>query len=388
MKHVLLYLRDAHCRSVGVGFALLGGLFGSWAVMIPAIKEKFALDDAQLGLLLLSIPLGAMIFNPFAASGMQKIGIRRFTKASMFLISLFYLIPVASSDIYILAAGLVLSGVGITSLNISINTMATSYQQHSGKLIMSTSHGMFSLGLMIGSLGASIGLGYGLGPQTYMTAVCIGGLLLSVWNFRKLDKIPLALLISEDKGSVKSIWRFPGMTMVLMIVISVCVNMTEGSMPDWTALYMKEVVQSNPYFFGWGLSGYSLCMALGRFLGDGLIPRFGENTILRYGAILTSIGIGIAVFLPYTVTSILGFSLVGFGVSCGAPILYSSASKVPDLPHGAGLALMNTYAMGGFLFGPVIIGFISDAVSLSFALSVLMLLSVIWWWLSGKVNLY
>jgi MFS family permease len=366
----------------------LGGLFGSWAVMIPAIKEKFNLDDAQLGLLLLSIPLGAMIFNPFAASGMQRMGIRKFTKASMFLICLFYLIPVASSNLLLLAIGLVLAGIGITSLNISINTMATSYQQYSGLLIMSTSHGMFSLGLMMGSLGASIGLGYGLGPQIYMAVVCTGGLLLAIWNFRKLDEIPLIEVVSEETMSFKGMWKFPGMTMVLMIVISVCVNMTEGSMPDWTALYMKEVVQSNPYFFGWGLSGYSLCMALGRFLGDGLIPRIGENAILRYGAILTCFGIGIAIFFPYTITSIIGFSLVGLGVSCCAPILYSSASKVPDLPHGSGLALMNTYAMGGFLFGPVIIGFISEAISLPFALSVLMVLSILWWWLSGKVKLY
>jgi len=373
---------------VGVGFALLGGLFGSWAVMIPTIKEKFTLDDAQLGLLLLSIPLGAMLFNPFAATGIQKIGIRRFTKASMFLICLFYLIPVASSNIYLLATGLVLSGIGITSLNISINTMATSYQQYSGKLIMSTSHGMFSLGLMIGSLGASIGLGFGLGPQIYMTAVCAAGLLLAFWNFDKLNSIPLTDMLTDESGNRNGMWKFPGMTMVLMIIISVCVNMTEGSMPDWTALYMKEVVQSNPYFFGWGLSGYSLCMALGRFLGDGLIPRFGENAILRYSAVLTCVGIATAIFLPYTITSILGFSLVGFGVSCCAPILYSSASRVPDLPHGSGLALMNTYAMGGFLFGPVIIGFVSEAVSLPFALSVLMILSIIWWWLSAKVKLY
>jgi MFS family permease len=141
---------------------------------------------------------------------------------------------------------------------------------------------------------------------------------------------------------------------------------------------MKEVVQTSPYFIGWGLFGYSAFMATGRLFGDGIIPVYGKNNVLTYGACLAACGLLVIIFLPYTWTAIAGFALIGLGVSCGAPILYGSASRYPGMQDAGGLAIMNTYAMGGFLMGPVCIGFISDLVSLPFAFAGVALLSVLW----------
>ena len=173
-----------------------------------------------------------------------------------------------------------------------------------------------------------------------------------------------------------------------MIIISLCVNITEGSMADWTAVYMREVVVTSPFYQGWGLTGYSLFMALGRLLGDKIIPIYGANKILFFGGILSLIGISISIFLPFTFSSILGFSIVGAGVSCCAPILYASASRVPNMAKGSGLAIMNTFAMGGFLFGPVLIGFISNAYSLQIAFGVIALLGLVWIIQSKRVSLF
>eukprot|EP01035_Chromulina_nebulosa_P059722 gene59722-81718_t len=128
-------------------------------------------------------------------------------------------------------------------------------------------------------------------------------------------------------------------------------------MADWTAVYMRDVVQTDDYFIGWGLAGYSMFMALGRFFGDALIPRFGGNAVLRIGGIIAALGAG---------------------VSCGAPILYGSAARVPGMAKGAGLATMNTFSMGGFLAGPVLIGFISKSVNLPFAFSIVAVLAIVW----------
>jgi MFS family permease len=159
-------------------------------------------------------------------------------------------------------------------------------------------------------------------------------------------------------------------------------------MADWTAVYMRDVVQTNAYAVGWGLAGYSMFMALGRFLGDNLIPKYGSNNMLKIGGIVAALGILLAVLLPNTATAIIGFALVGAGVSCAAPILYGSAARIPNMAQGAGLATMNTFSIGGFLAGPVVIGFISKATSLPIAIGVIAVLALLWAFLSGKVKLY
>jgi MFS family permease len=151
---------------------------------------------------------------------------------------------------------------------------------------------------------------------------------------------------------------------------------------------MRDIVQTDDYFIGWGLAGYSMFMSLGRFVGDALIPRFGGNAVLRTGGIIAALGIALAVIFPYTITAILGFTMVGAGVSCGAPILYGSAARVPGMAKGAGLATMNTFSMAGFLAGPVFIGFVSKSVSLPFAISLVAILALVWSFLVNRVKLY
>jgi len=153
-------------------------------------------------------------------------------------------------------------------------------------------------------------------------------------------------------------------------------------------VYMRDIVNTSTYFEGWGLAGYSLFMALGRFLGDKIIPMYGANKVLIYGGILSIIGISISIFFPFTFSTIIGFAFVGAGVSCGAPILYASAARAPGMAKGSGLAMLNTFAMGGFLFGPVIIGFISKSFSLPIAFGLVAFLGIAWVFNSRRVKLF
>jgi predicted MFS family arabinose efflux permease len=303
----------------------------------------------------------------------------------MILLSITYAMPVSMSVLALASVSLVLVGMSLSVTNVAMNTCVTSLEHQYDINIMSTCHGMFSAGLMFGSMTSSIWQGMKVQPSTQMISIAIL-LIILVFVLR-----PTILKIHEEKitkneGGAK--FALPKGALLLMILISLCTNITEGTMADWTAVYMKEVVQTDVYFIGWGLAGYSMFMSLGRFMGDALIPRFGANTVLRVGAVMVAIGILIAVFLPYTISAILGFTLVGAGVSCAAPILYGSAARVPNMAKGAGLATMNTFSMAGFLAGPVLIGFISKSVHLPFAISLIAVLAIMWVVLVNRVKLY
>ena len=394
--HIRTFFTNRQSFAIGMVFISVGFLFGNWATLIPYIKQKFDLDDAQLGLLLLSMPIGATVMNPFSTYFINRFGMLNTTILGLILLVVTYILPVTFAYLPLVSVGLVLVGMSLSVTNVAMNTCVTSLEHQYGINIMSTCHGMFSAGLMFGSIAASILRGMQIEPVLQMTfiAVVITALvmllrhtILSIHNEKYKEE-------GEDGGTptggtpLGAKFILPKGALLLMILISLCTNVTEGTMADWTAVYMRDVVQTDDYFIGWGLAGYSMFMALGRFLGDALIPRFGGNAVLRTGGIIAALGIVLAIIFPYTMTSTLGFMLVGAGVSCGAPILYGSAARVPGMAKGAGLATMNTFSMGGFLAGPVLIGFISKSVNLPFAFSIVAVLAIVWAFLVNKVKLY
>lgn len=387
-RHLAVFFTRKQTLAIGFAFFSIGFLFGSWATFIPIVKQKFNLDDAQLGLLLLSMPIGSLTANPIAAALLQRIGMQKMTVAGILFLATAFSLPLHMPNLVTTSLSLISCGMGITLLNVAMNTCASALELAAGITIMSTCHGMFSLGLMVGSLLSSSAGGLMSNPIWLLT--CFGGLIWVGGAFvvRKtiLQMPDDPTRAEESSDGAKFIW--PTGPLLIMILISVFINFSEGSMADWTAVYMKEVVEASPYFIGWGLSGYSLFMALGRFMGDSLIPRIGQNKILVYGGALSAFGLALAIIFPYTWTTIAGFACVGAGVSCGAPIMYGSAARIPGLAKGAGLATMNTFAMGGFLFGPVLIGFISEATSLPIALGVIATMGIAWAWLSRTVKLY
>jgi Na+/melibiose symporter-like transporter len=261
-----------------------------------------------------------------------------------------------------------------------MNTCVTAIEKHENRNIMSTSHGMFSVGGMMGAALASFLIGLNTAPVVQVWAISLVVFVLA-FAIRKTVLSIYEEKITEDSGS-KFVW--PTGALLGMIAISLCTNITEGIMADWSAIYMRDIVQASGFFIGWGFAGYALLMATGRFVGDSLIPRFGSSRVLFYGGILATIGILVAVLLPHTYTTILGFGMIGAGVSCGAPILYGSAARVPNMAKGAGLATMNTFSIAGFLAGPAIIGFLSNTFGLTLAIS----LGLGWAVLASRVKIY
>ncbi len=386
MKHLTQdFLGNRQSRAIGSAFFSIGFLFGSWATFIPFVKERFGFNDADLGLILLAMPIGSVTMNLVGAWLVSRIGMKTTAIAGMIGMALAFTIPLNSSVVYLLPVGLYFCGAGISITNIAINMGVTNIEADQKINIMSTCHGMFSVGLMIGSLLASVGRGMGANPGYYIAGIAIIVILLALSVKPTIFKI-----VEEVETHAASASKFilPTGAFLLMVLIGVFGNIAEGTMADWSSVYMRDVVKTSPYFVGWGLSGYSLFMALGRLYGDSLIPKIGANKVLIYGGLLSAFGIAMALIYPATVTAIIGFAIVGAGVSCAAPILYASSARVPGVSKGTGLAVLNTFAMGGFMAGPVLIGFVSEATSLSFAFGIVMLLALAWAYLSSKVRLF
>ena len=377
LNHLPTFFKHRVARSIGIVFFLVGMSFGTWAAFIPFVKTKFGLDEAELGLLLMTLPLGIAFMNPLCIPFLRHFGTVLATVISLFAVAVLLVIPINTSAIWLLAFTLLLFGMAYSSCNIAMNTCATQLEFHGGLNIMSTCHGMWSGGVMTGSALAGAAQGLGVNPETYVIGVAAFVLWIGGWVRKPLSDLPDEQIGETTVKASKAFIR-PNKALWLMIIVGICVSLAEGTMADWAALYVKEVMSAPASVASWGFSTYAFFMMTGRFFGDGLISTYGGKSMLRWAGVLTTIGYIICVFAPYLVLVFIGLSMIGLGVSVGAPILYAASSKVPGLPKGAGLAIFTTYAMIGFLGGPVLIGFIAKAFSLPLAFGVVAVIAGVW----------
>ena len=158
----------------------------------------------------------------------------------------------------------------------------------------------------------------------------------------------------------------------------------EGAMADWSTNYMENITHADKALAPIGLSAFALAMTIGRFFGDSARAKFGDRKLMIACGLVATFGLCIAMLFisPYVV--IVGFFIVGLGLSAIVPIAYSIAGNTKDLPPGVGLAMVTTVGYSGFLFGPPIIGFLADWQTLRIALALVLILFIVMTALSAR----
>ncbi len=376
-KHLTPFVRTLVVRATGTIFIAIGFIFGCWTAMIPAIKVRFELDEAQLGLLLLFLPAGVVVMNPLSIPLIRRLGSSQMSRLFLVLTALLFIFPPLMPTIEWVAAGLFLAGMAFSATNIAMNTCAANLEQDRNINIIASCHGLWSLGAMFGAIIASMLTGFGIAP--FLTMIFLFGIviLLAIGLKRPLVDLPADQQESSTEKKSKG-FVMPNRALWLIITISICVYLMEGTMADWSAVYMREVLGRPETQVGWGFAVYAFFMASGRLLGDQLIARFTSKMVLQVGGVIAAIGLGLLILQPALLLILVGFALAGIGVSLGAPILYAASAKAPGLPPGAGLATMNTFAMGAFLAGPAFIGFIAKWYTLPFAFGIIAIGALLW----------
>ena len=370
--------------AIGLTFAADSLMFGSWVTHIPHVKTALAMNDAQLGLALFGMPLGLLVMNPVSPVLLHRVGLVRTTVLSTLTMALSFALPVWMPDRWALMAALFLVGISIAVLNVAMNTCATHVEKAEGIYIMSSCHGMWSLGGMVGSGSSAALIALGVDPRAHLTLLAL--LLIGVaWYRLRPALAAVPELGQDDNGGSKFVW--PTRDLLLMIGIGLSVSLGEGVAFDWSAVYLRDTLDASAQIAALGFTCFSLTMMAMRFTGDLLIPRFGERRLLLFSAGLTVLALLVIIFSLTPAMGILGFLLLGAGVALGAPILFNAAARVPGLAPGAGLATYATFSFVGFLAGPPAIGFIGESYGFSVAFGAVALLAVLSVWAILKVRL-
>ena len=158
--------------------------------------------------------------------------------------------------------------------------------------------------------------------------------------------------------------------MLLLGLLCFVSFMAEGSMLDWSAVFLRDFRGFAPSTAGIGYACFSVAMALGRLAGDRLIQRIGPVWAVRAGAGLAATGFALAACAPWPETSLVGFVLIGLGASNIVPVMFSAAGRLPGTSPAIAIAAVTMLGYAGLLSGPALIGFMSRLAGLPLALAV------------------
>ncbi|MDA6071922.1 MFS transporter [Flavobacterium sp. AC] len=371
--------------AVGMFYFGMGLSFATWASRIPDIKTALHLTEGDLGSILFALPVGQLIVMPFSGKMVTKFGSHRILVFSLIMYVLCLANLGLATSALQLSLGLFLFGVFGNLANIAVNTQGVYTEVLFKKTIMSSFHGMWSFA---GFSGALVGLGMlTLKLTPFHHFLIVGGvvLLMVAFNFRFLVKAKEK--IKNKTTEKKKLFVKPDSSLLWLGVIGFCSMASEGVMFDWSGVYFKDVVKAPGPLVILGYTSFMIMMASGRFLGDGLINKFGRERVMQISGVMISVGLFTAVFLPYIIPCTLAFMLVGLGVATIVPTVYSMAGKNPSVPPGEALTIVSSVSFLGFLMGPPVIGHIAEAFGLQFSFAFIGIFGVLIAFMVSKIRI-
>jgi fucose permease len=352
-------------------FVVNGAAIGTWVAQIPWVQERFDLSKSAMGLVLVGMALAVILAFPVAGQAIVRHGSERMVWVGGIVCALAVNLPVLAPHPVLVALGLAVLGGARATQDVSMNSHGVKVEKDIRRPIMSSLHAGWAFGGMAGAGFAAAGTALGLDAR--VTVALASALLLAtlVATARRIGHG------SAAEGDDAPGFTLPSRGVVLLAILCLLVMVTEGAMADWGGLYLRQDLGASAALGALAYSFFTAGMTAGRIVGDWINHRIGAVALLRWGALLTGVPLGAMLLIGQPAAALIGLFLVGLGVSNGVPLMFSAAGRQPDTPPGPGIAAVSSMGSLGFLAGPPVIGFVADAISLPWALAMLILGAIV-----------
>ncbi|MFY0686042.1 MAG: MFS transporter [Cyclobacteriaceae bacterium] len=337
-------------------FFLLGFGFSSWASRIPNIKEMLGLNEAELGSILIAMPISSLVGIPVSGWLVSKFD-SRVPMIIGVVVQCICLIGIGFVNSVSALVGFVFFYAFFVRIgNIAANTQAIFIQKQFEKKINGSFHGLWSVGGIMGILLTSFMVSLEMSTSTHFMIASGTIILISIISY--------SFYLVGDKSTQPSKLQLgkPDPQIVSLGILIFCAAICEGGMFDWSGIYFKEVVGAEIFTLGYLI--FMAFMAFSRFFSDRLIDRIGMKKLFIFSAICLAGGLAIAVAFPNFWMAMIGFSIVGIGTASIVPMTMLLAGNHKKYSPGVALSIISTYGIMGVFIGPPVIGYLAHLMNL------------------------
>ena len=340
-------------------------IFSTWVTYIPHISEKLQLNEAKIGNAIFFAALGAFFMIRICRYFIDKVGVGRYAYFALISYCVCFFGPFLAYDYTSLCVSLFIFGMAGSSFAISLNSLTATIEKQDKIYVMSGSHGFWSIGGMIGAATGSFIAALVQNPLIHISILVMIILVIETrlkkhYYLRKGEH--LDVVIKRRSALIKPLF--------LIALIGLVIMVSEGAIADWSALYLKKVIQIDLKYIGFGYAAFAGAMMIGRFSGDSLSRKLGSWKLITFAIIIGMFGfVLVLIFNP--LISILGFFVVGLGFSVIVPEVYRLASNIEGIKTSDAVSFVAATTNIGFMLGPVILGYVAELKSLHLSFMVL-----------------
>ena len=290
-----------------VVFAANGGLFATWVSRIPAVRDDLGADERGLGFALLFTAVGSLVAMPLSGRLVGRVGARRVLLVCIVVCVLGYPALGLAPDLMVLAAVLLVIGAGVGVWDVAMNVSGHEVEKAAGRDLMPGFHAGWSIGAVLGAAFGALAARAGLAPAAHFALACLvfgGAAVLAV------RIMPDGT--ADDVGSpAEGEHHVPGPTgpilhdlrLVGLGLMTFCAAWAEGSANDWLALMLADDRGASGAAAALGFAVFAVAMTGGRLVGTPVVTRFGRVPTLRWGAVVTAVGVSVLLLVPVLATS-------------------------------------------------------------------------------------
>jgi MFS family permease len=363
-------------------FGLGGITVSAWGPRLPAIKTSLGSGTGTIGLLLAGVTLGAIGGLIASTPVLHRLGSRRAMMSALLLIAAALTllgIALIVGSVPLVAAGFVVTGLGVGLLDVLINVEGSAVERLAGRTLMPMMHAAWSIGVAAGSgIGAACAA-LGITPAAQFIAEAV---LIAAAAVVAAPGIPVGRRAEADAGQPPqdraeklrqwlrgwADWR-----LLLIGVVMLGVELGEGSAGNWLTLAVRNGHGQTAAVAALFATAFAAGEALTRILGGPIVDRLGRVATIRVTTTLGVAGMVLFILAGNVWLVLVGVLLWAVGVSMGFPLGMSAAAESGPDP-AARVSVVASIGYFANLAGPPAIGVLAQSVGLLRSLWVIVVL--------------
>ena len=352
------------------GAFLIMFMIGIYFVYIPWNINRLNISESQLGLSIFAFGIANLFANQFGARVLvPRIGSTNTIILGIFIFSYLPLAIASAPNYFYFTLFFIPIGIGAGFIFPVINAQIAIIEQKTNKILLPVTQAFFSAGSLFGALGAALFIK--LIPDPRITFFIVGSMFLFfsiIYYFFGLRKI-----YEEDEKVEK--FKIPEKNILIYGFLLMMNFATLGIIIDWSPVWLTKDLSAPLFLGGLAIMFFNAGEIIARVSASKLINRFGEIIIGSYFSIVSCVVLFITILTMNLNIILFGVLIFGFGTANFVAIVLRQA--ISESNEGISLTVSNliTLGFGGFIFGPVVVGYLAEFISLTFNMY---LLSVIW----------
>ncbi|WP_432109400.1 MFS transporter [Streptomyces sp. AA1529] len=374
---------EQHARAgraaVSVVFAVHGTASGTFATRIPWLREHLGLSPGWLGLALVFMTAGASAAMPLAARAAHRHGPRRALAAVSLACCAGLVLPPLAPALGWLCPALFLYGCGLGLMDVAMNAQGVRVEAEYGRSVMSSLHGLWSVGTLVGGAGGVLAAHAGLDARVHLglaaPLLAAAAVVAARWTpDREQPGQPESAREGAREDEAPPRFALPTRGVVAIGLLGFCAVFAEGASMDWSGIYLADVTGAGPGLAASAYTAFACTMALARLSGDAVVRRFGPVATVRAGGALAAAGGALVVAAHTPPAAVVGFALIGVGIAVVVPLCFAAAGRTAAAAPGQAIAGVATLAYASGLAAPAAVGWIAESTTLSASFGVVTVL--------------